>query len=236
MNSKVIFAAGLAGLALAMLPAAQAATIVWDPVGSVDSSTEVSNVGTTVLAYKLNTDGSTRTANGVTFTDSTTQNGVTLNLTKVGLGTHYVGQSHFVTGTPLAYLSGPDASAYAEILRGMQDAQGNITLTLTGLAIGQKYLTQIWAVDLRNFGLLSQTIALDGGTPSGTMVRLNGTSSYVTGSFTADATSASFVIASSTNDRAVSAFQLRAIPEPTTFAMLGMAAAGLGLRRRKASN
>jgi hypothetical protein len=121
-----------------------------------------------------------------------------------------------VTGNPLDYFSGPDASEYVEILRGLQDAQGDITLTLTGLTVGQEYLAQIWAVDMRNGGGsgLTQTVSLNGGTPSGTMTRTaspGGVSSYVIGRFTADATSASFVITSSTNDRAVNAFQLRAI-------------------------
>jgi uncharacterized protein (TIGR03382 family) len=237
MSTKAIFATGLTGLALATMPAAQAATIIWDPVGSVGSSTEVNNEGTTVLAYQLNNDGSSRTANGVTFTDSTTQNGVSWGLTKVGLGTHYIGQSHFVTGSPMDYFSGPDASEYVEILRGLQDAQGDITITLTGLTVGQEYLTQIWAVDMRNGGGsgLTQTISLDGGTASGTMTRTaspGGVSSYVIGRFTADATSASFVITSSTNDRGVNAFQLRAIPEPSALGLAALGFAGL-LRRRR---
>jgi PKD repeat protein len=222
-NKRLGLMTGSAILGLACGAFVSAAEATWDPVVTSNStigekfdSTGVNNEGDTVLAWMVNSGGPV-TVNGVTVynRNNWTQNGVTLNYSRVGAGTTYQNVTHFVTTSPNDHFSGPtvaERDAYIHMLAGMDDAQGDITLTLSGLTVGQEYLAQIWVVDMRNAGNKTQTIALDGGTPSDPLLWATaGRSSYVIGRFTADATSASFVLNSSTNDRAVNAFQLRAI-------------------------
>jgi hypothetical protein len=244
MKTKATLAVGLMIAAMAAAPVAQAAVITWDAVVTSNSSigekfdsTGVNNDGDTVLAWMVNSGGPV-TVNGVTVynRNNWTQNDVTLNLSKGGAGTTYQNVSHFVTASPNDHFSGPtDAQrdAYIHMLTGYDDSQGDITLALSGLTVGQEYLAQFWAVDMRNAGDRTQTIALDGGTPSAPLLLgTAGRSSYVIGRFTADATTASFLLASGTNDRGINAFQLRAIPEPASLGMLGAAAIAMLLRRR----
>ena len=107
---------------------------------------------------------------------------------------------------------------YAEAI---MTAMVTITLAFSGLTVNQGYLVQLWAVDMRAGPDRTQTVTLDGGTPSGTMhyyVPGGGVSSYVIGRFTANATTASFVIDG--DSKAFNAIQLRAItgPPPADYA------------------
>jgi hypothetical protein len=246
MNTRAKCTAGLIVAAMAVASVAQAAVITWDAVVTSNStigekfdSTGVNNEGDTVLAWMVNSGGPV-TVNGVTVynRDNWEQNGVTLNYSRVGAGTTYQNVTHFVTTSPNDHFSGPtdaERDAYIHMLTGMDDAQGDITLALSGLTIGQEYAAQLWSVDMRNSGNKTQTIALDGGTPSDPLLWATaGRSSYVIGRFTADATTASFLLTSDTNDRAINAFQLRAIPEPATGGMILLgSAAFLGLLRHR---
>lgn len=237
MKMRARCAVGLMVAALAMAQSLSAAVITWDSVGSVDSSTEVNNEGDTVLALMVNSGGPD-TVNGVTFLNwgNQTQNGVTWSYTG-GPGTTFQGVDYFVTSHPNDYFSGPttaERDAYIHAMAGARD--GISTMTFNGLTQGQQYLVQVWAVDMRWNPTVNGyfTLSLDGGTPSGSLSYFgpgSGVSSHVTGRFTADSASGTFAFGDAYRPQ-LNAIQLRAIPEPATFGMLGAAAVAMLLRRK----
>ena len=118
-----------------------------------------------------------------------------------------------------------------------------MTLTLGGLTNGTPYQVQVWAND--STGSLSGNAALNPKTifTAGNTVTLDdnnlnaagGLGQWVTGTFTADATSQNITITPDAGHLPVlNAFQLRVVPEPAT---LGLLLSGLGsalaARRRK---
>ncbi len=120
-----------------------------------------------------------------------------------------------------------------------------LRLTLGGLTSGQAYIVQFWVNDPRvAIGLLSETIT-SGGNTSGTVDANTtnvdgGVGQFVIGSFTASSSAQEFLFARNDNagpgpGQEISGFQLRAVPEPTTVAMLVGAAGLLCLRRRMRS-
>jgi hypothetical protein len=100
------------------------------------------------------------------------------------------------------------------------------------LTIGTPYRVQVFSVaDTRTCCAdRIQTVDDGAGNTSGPMQR--GLGNFVIGTFTANAATQSFFV-SGVNDPGLSAVQLRAVPEPTSVALLSLGAAGLLLRRRR---
>jgi hypothetical protein len=90
------------------------------------------------------------------------------------------------------------------------------TFTLSGLVDTQEYMVQFFASDDRNATTQASTITFSAGNTSA--VATYGDSPYVIGTFTADATTQDITIAVS-SQLAMSAYVLRAIPEPGTYAL-----------------
>lgn len=215
--------------------AGHAGTIVWDNVihfnnvsGSyANSSTDVSNLGTTVLALQqLSTPGAT--INGVNFSNSTTQNGVTYSQTFGANPNTYNG---FVS--PGVIVDNTTAStAYRSLLLGGWYGDNGVQFSLSGLTVGQQYLVQVWSSDLRTglagarFGTLTMNGATNTNTPTLTWYN-NATGSTVVGRFTADNATQGFTMDStgsySGNNAQINAIQVRAVPEPSATALLAMA-------------
>lgn len=107
-------------------------------------------------------------------------------------------------------------------------ANGNGSKPLT---IGAVYLIQFWVSDARNLGgsTRSETIS---GSSALLFPATGGMGQYVTGSFTADATTQTFDLSANASAQ-VNLVQIRAIPEPSALMVSGLCFAAALLRRRR---
>ncbi|MBT7959782.1 MAG: PEP-CTERM sorting domain-containing protein [Akkermansiaceae bacterium] len=213
----------------------QAATITWGSASGITSSTSVLNNGSAVSA--INYAGTAQTVNGVSFASG---GGET--------STWWTGYGGNSTGD-----AGLD-----NILNNHQTSYGSPThptefeMSLTGLSIGQQYQIQLIGIhDLRSatstrtYTLPDQT----GVTPAYTGPQLargaggndgggsGSAAGTVVGTFTAGAVTEVIwitnTVAPGGNDPGLSGYALRAIPEPSSAALLGLGGLALILRRRK---
>jgi hypothetical protein len=126
---------------------------------------------------------------------------------------------------------------------GGSENPSTITNTLGGLTIGQQYELQWWASYASTTGAnpltpgstlassATNTVTLDPNTTDA----VGGLGQFVIGSFTADSTTQSLTFDGvSTGMPLVNAFQVRAVPEPSTCAMVlaGLACGGYTMFRR----
>lgn len=242
MKSKTTLIAIAASLAF--FTYGNAATILWGAAQNIAGDTDVSTLGTSVLAANfVNASGSSQTVNGVTF--ATTNNTASINgggvtMTASGYANTRGPTTFTTTLTPFSGLS----SGYQALLGSAYDLEstngGTWTVSLTGLTVGQSYQVQMWANDPRAGGSTTRTSTYDGNT-----VKLNATETagtpgqYRLGTFVANSTSQSITIGSTiigaNNSAMVSALQVRNItniPEPTT-AILAAGGLGIALLRRR---
>lgn len=220
---------------------AVASTITWQtPTNESGNQSDIFTTGTLVGAA---TSGSSTTVDGVLFNGpSGTVGGVTSygasNITLTGLST-----------VDASFGSAPGGwnSSYAVLVgSGGYGTPGAVTLTLSGLTVGQSYEIQLlesfwnknWATNF-TAGNTSGDVNLAGpgisGTPDTTVPE------YVLGTFTADDATESIVLGSPTSYVIFTAGEVRdlspsAVPEPSSIALLGTGVLGLlgAARRRKA--
>lgn len=231
---------------------AQASSIDWGSAHTITGDSDVSTSGTLFAAAAFRDAGADVTVNGVPFAASATTNlngfnGVasTSHLTFAGNGLLYVagpggraGDSSNLAWQALSsdYKSLLDDSAFF--------AYGNTaTLTISGLTVGQKYSVQAWVNEPAWYGA-ARSETLDGAVTLSYNVPGINVGQYVIGTFTADAaTQAISVIPASTDSGVVTApefnaFQVRIVPEPSTFSVLVTGMIGLlayARRKRKQS-
>jgi hypothetical protein len=232
-----LLTATLAALFVAALPS-HGATIIWDTATTISGDSDVSTTGTLERAYNFDrpADNLSPVVNGVTFSAFNVANGaagpVTVGSTTVSSTTGF-----FASGT-LGSVSSPFSAlsaGYQNLLKTAafeQTAASSWTLTLNGLTNGSEYLFQGWV----NASSVASGLSTASTTvTSGNAVTLDanvgnvegGVGQFVTGTFTADATSQVITFSGSTGNP-VNAFQLRAIPEPSSIALFVMAG-GVGL-------
>ena len=238
----------LASLALAM--SANAAVVNWQTPVAITGDTDVATTGTLVGAFIPGSDALSTTVNGVAFTpvfvakdwNNTSTPSLSFGsvATLAGAPSLY-GFAQYEGGAAPSGLSGDYTKLFSGGV-GPATTTNYIYLTLTNLTIGQEYLFQSWANDSRaEQSARYQTITANtfGGSESGVLdYNLSnldgGTGSYVIGTFTADATD-QVMLYSSPGYAQINAFQVRAVPEPSSFAI---ALGGIGafvLRRRRAA-
>jgi hypothetical protein len=190
---------------------------------AVTGDSNVLNLGDTVLAFDVS--GSAETVNGVSFTGGTTQNGVTLSITD---------QFSNNEGSPGTGLS----TGLAAVLSNIDATFGNspLTITLGNLTDGTTY-------DLRLFsGSYAATggEALADGSATGTLFIGQGGSdtSYADLNFTAGPSLSQTLTITGTTQQfgIINALDLQAVPEPSTFALMGTAVAGLAFLVRRKSD
>lgn len=216
----------ISGLIPVLSLSAQAASIQWQTPQGISGTADVSNTGTAVIACNLN--GASTVLNGVTFNP-------------LGSATNFTAANAMVTGNMNADTNSGNSSAPFsslpsdyQLLLGTGLFSGHfdgLTLTLSGLTPGSQYLFQTWShfSDPFAYGTYVSThgdpdlaIYLDNGT--------TGLGQHLTGTFTADA--ATQVIRYQPDELLVlNAFQLRAIPEPGSAVLAGLAIWALGSRR-----
>ena len=249
---------------VALTPLAQSAVVTWNPVSDITGDTDVSTLGTLERAYNFGSSYpsppytvTTTTVNtvvfsafGITWDPGTTVPSVTVGSTTLSGLAGVSGYSGF--GAPGTFTS--LTPAYQALLgQGASKVVGSVgtgtvTLTLAGLTVGQQYLFQTFANDSLYYGSLGWTRATfvsDGVTSPVELIQnttdtTGGVGQYVIGTFTADATSQIFTFdrsATVSDQIDVSGFQLRTVPEPSTWVLLvlGGTLLKVAFRRRSAA-
>jgi hypothetical protein len=221
----------LAGVAKA---GAEGTVINWGTPTAISGDTDVLNAGTTVAAFNM--DGLAVTVNGVSFASwtypfmaTTTTMG---NFTFTESPGHLLAQSTTSNSTPFASLSANYQTLLGSAIS--TDDNNTLTLTITGLTVGQQYQLQWWLNASQYAGVGSgfrttarapNPVTLDDNTTN----QVGGLGQTVVGTFQAGDTTEviTFTGADSTQAPTANAFQLRAVPEPSSFALvsLGLAAA-----------
>jgi hypothetical protein len=242
----VAVSAALTALAFSNVPQpATAAVINW---GSPQGITGDSNVLTTgTLFASANFAGSNTTVNGVTFNAFPLTGGGTfatvgnISVTGiVGTGTGFIPAT--LTPTDIntwATLSTSYKNLLAPTLR-QSGANQSLQFTLANLTIGGSYAIQYWVNDSRwsNPSGITVNVGTAVLTPNTSSVT-GGVGQWVTGLFTANATTQTFSASPATlNTTYANAMQVRllAVPEPSAIAILAAAAgmaATLRLRRSR---
>jgi hypothetical protein len=236
---------------------ASAAPIVWGSPQAISGDTDVSTTGASVYAYNLGAAGvPSTTVNGVTFlpfvfpstnafVDTATTGSVTFSESPGVLS------SYSNLGTVTGSYAGL-SSAYKLLL----DYGGSATLvstisgTLGGLTNGQQYQIQWWASNAAltpgEFGMTMDATVADAATSpvtldTNTTNTVGGLGQYVVGTFTAIGTTQVFTLdgdptgSDFNKSPLINAFQVRAVPEPSTYAMAlaGLACGGYSMFRRR---
>ena len=220
--------------ALAVAASTQAAPIIWGAPQNITGDADVSLDGSLIAALNVGDTGiSAATLNGVTFQSFAVP---------VGSGGATVG--NFTITTSPAFSSNTDfassfapftalSSAYQTLLAAGLSQGFGFTLTISGLSAGTQYEFQWWANKSNSAPL--QATATAGNTI--TLLTRNPNSpgalgQFALGDFTADA--ATETISFGGQLALLNGFQVRQVPEASTWAMLAAGAGSLlGFRRRR---
>ena len=241
-------AAALAAVAcIGLAGAASASTVTWGSAANIAGATDVSTVGTLVVANEFGgTSPTAQTVNGVTFSPfpltnsaSATQGIVTLSAPVTGDTVNLNSNTNF----------GPSnfSASYDAMLRGggaINSSNGldPMDLTVASLTPGAQYLVEIWVNDSRGYAVSRQETLSGSSSDSAVIDYLTPPGQFITGTFIADNTGSQTISMTPVDqasygptqaDAQINAFQLRAVPEPATVALLGVGAAGLLLATRK---
>ncbi len=227
---------------------ADAAPIVWGTPQTISGDSDVSTVGSLLYAYNLGPSNvASSTVNGVPFSSFAFPSASGFNSgTSVTVGSVTISEfpGDLVAWNTLGSASAPYAnlsSAYRVLLDscGSSGEPNTITLSLGGLTNGQQYAFQWWASNAAPLPLFAavaadatNAVTLD----SNLTNAAGGVGQFVTGTFTADGVSQSIDFnAVGGSGPLINAFQVRAVPEPSTYALAlaGLACGGWHLRRRR---
>jgi hypothetical protein len=230
------------------LPSAHAAPIAWGTPQTISGDSDVVTTGALVYAYNLGPSNvASSTVNGVPFSSFAFPSPSGFNSgTSVTVGSVTISEfpGDLVAWNTLGSASAPYAnlsSAYRVLLDscGASGEPNTITLSLGGLTNGQQYAFQWWASNAAPspaFAAVTadatNAVTLD----SNLTNAAGGLGQFVTGTFTADGVSQSIDFnAVGGSGPLINAFQVRAVPEPSTYAMAlaGLACGGYLLRRRR---
>ena len=175
-------------LVLSAAPAG-AATITWGSPTNIAGDADVSTTGTLVGAFNLS--GPAAVVNGVNFQEFL----ITGGSTTVGNFTVASGFIFDSSNAPAAAPFNTLSAGYQSMLGTRTVWFGGMTLTMSGLTVGQTYEFQAWVNDPDDYTQSGGTFQVDvtGGASTVTLdpnpgLALGGLGQFVTGTFVADAT------------------------------------------------
>ncbi|MDR2981968.1 MAG: PEP-CTERM sorting domain-containing protein [Puniceicoccales bacterium] len=246
----------ISALALLAFSNAHAAIVTWDS-GWISGVSDVETTGSLVFAYDLGPGGKAGSStnpvvNGVTFSSQsvgTSVNGSVGALSWVTTGSGWFGNAtpnYASTANNATAVAGLDLDYTSLISDGFSvgnAAGSNVTITASGLTNGQSYLVQMWFSDART-GSKAFTTTVTDTTDNTNLITVNrqNTSSgelplgsWVTGTFVAGDTGEFSFTLSGGNYVGINGIQLRAIPEPSTYALgaAGITLLALIIRRKR---
>jgi hypothetical protein len=201
-------------LVVGLVATSPGAVISWSGASAVSSSNDVSTLGTLVEAYNPRADTTDLEVNGVTFT--------------------YKSDILASVSTSTAQGGGLDVGDVAydtmfDILAWGGGASTTITVGGDTLVSGQEYLVQTWYVQSDKSGRI-----MTYGDGLGNTVDVSCDGEYASGSFTADGTSQTISLAATgMGNCQLTAYQVRAIPEPGTLGLVAVFGGGILFLRRK---
>ncbi len=236
-HAHVLFSQALFATAatLVVTATAQAAAVTWSAPTNISGDTDVITTGTLVAARNFSQTQLTSTVNGVFFDIFPIPNGANaiVGITNVvNFGFSNLESSDTAYGSTSAPYNALSASYQALLGSGAGSSAGaSLTLNLLGLTNGTPYLFQWWTNDSRlAFGGVNSTTAsatnsvtLDENTTNA----IGGSGQWASGTFIASGVFQSIVFSGPRPE--INAFQLRALPEPSTFVLAVAGFAGLAI-------
>lgn len=206
---------------------AEGSVITWGSPTNISGDSDVNTTGTLVAAFNMN--GPDVTVNGVTFASFTFPFMATTATN--GAFTFTESPGHMLAESSLGSANSPFnglSANYQSLLSSAisTDDNNTLTLTITGLTLGQDYIFEFWTnasnyngtgSGFRTTASAPTPVSLDDNTTNA----IGGTGQFVIGSFHAGATTEviTFTGTDSTQAPTINAFELRAVPEPSTLAL-----------------
>ena len=224
--------------------------MIWQPAQSISGDSDVKTQGSLLYAYNVGASGvSGATVNGVAFLAYAFPANFTAQTVTVGSVSMTESPGYLVSSNTLGGGSAPFTSltsGYQALLGsgGSATLPNSITVTFGGLTASQQYLVQWWSNNSGNGKIdylgLNNTTATSGLTSAtldaNTTDTVGGLGQYVTGTFTANSSTYSMELAATdlySDAPLINAFQVRAIPEPSSLALLAAGCGVVVLRRRR---
>ena len=226
--------------------------ITWGAPSTISGDSDVVTTNSLLYAYTFGDTGvSSATVNGVTFTSFAAANGgagpVTVGGLTLTLSTDTFNSTNTGAGSASAPFSSLSANYKGLLQSGVADNTGNqITVGLTGLTSGFTYTIEVWTND--SVGTLTAAAGNPADNDNTVLHALNtatlddnganaagGVGQYVIGTLSAFSTGATFTVTAGPAGAKpeIAAIQVRYVPEPATFGLLGLGAAALLARRRR---
>ena len=209
---------------------AEGSVITWGTPTTISGDADVRTGGSLVAAFNMN--GNTVSVNGVPFASWT----FPFMATTTTMGNFTITESpgHLLAYSTLGSASSPFASLtsnYQTLLSSAVSSDDNnaISLTINGLTLGQQYQFQWWlnASQYNGTGSGFRTTAaapLSVGLDDNTSNAIGGVGQTVVGTFTAGDVfeTITFTGTDGTQAPTINAFQLRAVPEPSSLGLLAL--------------
>ena len=240
-NFKASLGLLAAVLTLLLTASTHAASITWSAPTNISGDADVITSGTLVTALNFSQTQLATTVNGVLFAPfavSNGGNGIFGLPNVVSFGFNNMESSNTAYGSTAAPYSSLSTSYQTLLSSGAGSSTGpTLNLTLLGLTNGTPYLFQWWSNDsgLSYGGVNSTTasatnsVTLDENTTN----TVGGMGQWASGTFTASGTFQSITL--SGVRPAISGFQLRVVPEPSTLTLLALGALLFLRHRRRAA-